>query len=276
MSVVLLTGNHPRHKYLVNLLQNNIGLSGLVIENREMHVPVAPSSLDYDLKKIFDDHFRKRDIAENLIFKCNESDIFNKILIEKENLNSETVLNYLNKISPSLIITTGIGVLNKKTISSINCPIWNIHGGISPEFKGAITHFWPSYLLKPQFTGCTIHYVEEKIDAGEIIHQTPAVIEKGDNLHTLSCKSLKLAYDSIVPLIIFFLAGNKINSSKQKGSGKLWLNKDWQPHHLNLIYKVFNDSVVDHYLNGSFGNELPKLYINDIFKNDSFYKKYFN
>mgnify|MGYP001330587242 CR=1 FL=1 len=69
--------------------------------------------------------------------------------------------------------------------------MWNLHGGLSPDFKGAITHFWPTYLLKPQFTGCTIHLLRPKIDAGEIIHQTGAVMHKGDNLHELSCNTLK-------------------------------------------------------------------------------------
>ena len=43
--------------------------------------------------------------------------------------------------------------------------------------------------------------VENKIDAGEIIHQTPAVLERGDGLHMLASKSLKKGYDSIITLI---------------------------------------------------------------------------
>jgi hypothetical protein len=34
-----------------------------------------------------------------------------------------------------------------------NLARWNIHGGLSPWYRGAITHFWPSYMLEPQLTG---------------------------------------------------------------------------------------------------------------------------
>ena len=52
----------------------------------------------------------------------------------------------------------------------------------------------------------------------------------------------------------------KIIKKSHKTSGKLWIGKDWRPEHLELIYKFYNDQIVDHYLNGDFLREEPNLH----------------
>ena len=46
-----------------------------------------------------------------------------------------------------------------------------MHGGLSPWYKGGATHFWPTYLMEPEFTGITVHETTKDLDAGAIIHQ---------------------------------------------------------------------------------------------------------
>ena len=46
-----------------------------------------------------------------------------------------------------------------------------MHGGLSPWYKGGATHFWPTYLIEPEFTGITVHETTKDLDAGAIIHQ---------------------------------------------------------------------------------------------------------
>jgi hypothetical protein len=50
-----------------------------------------------------------------------------------------------------------------------------------------------------------------------------------------------------------------ISLQKQKNSGKNYLIKDFEPHHLNVIYTLFNDNIVDEYIKGNLGNKKPKL-----------------
>ena len=57
---------------------------------------------------------------------------------------------------------------------------------------------WPFLLLQPNNACCTFHLIDKLVDTGEIIHQTPAVLERGDGLHMLASKSLKKGYDSII------------------------------------------------------------------------------
>jgi hypothetical protein len=45
----------------------------------------------------------------------------------------------------------------------------------------------------------------------------------------------------------------------QKSTGRLFLTKDFKPIHLRVIYDLFNDKIVDAYLNGKLGQKKPKL-----------------
>ena len=261
MKVLLATGNHPRHKYLIRLLKDTGFLNALVIEKRENFIPSIPETLDDLTKAYFTTHFEKRNQAEDEVFHFQdiEDKFENRLEILPGEINNQNTIDFIVKNQPDILITFGIGILHQNFLSVAPREIWNIHGGLSPWYKGAITHFWPSYHLQPQYTGCTIHYINSKIDAGAIIHQTPAVLEYDDGLHQLSCKSLQIALKVVVPLLSSIKKSNNIKAVNQKTTGKLWLKKDWDPQHLRLIYGLYDDKIVNAYLDGELVQNKPKL-----------------
>ena len=264
MKILLATGDHPRHQHLKNLLWEQDLLDAVIIEKREKFIPKPEKELSSELKDLFRQHFEKREKAENEIFSENTfSEKFTGrpelLQIQPGEMNSPKAIEFIKSNRPDVVITAGVGILSKEFLKAAPVEIWNIHGGLSPWYKGAITHFWPSYHLQPQFTGCTIHYINHKIDAGNIIHQTPAVLKNGDGLHQLSCRSLLLAFNELIHVLKIFKEKGRLTSSPQRSTGKLWLKNDWQPHHLKLIYDVYDDKIVDLYLNKYLPQTLPTL-----------------
>ncbi len=262
MRVLLICGDHPRHRFIANLLIENNLLTSLIIEERESFIPTISPDYSKKIADLHDLHFKKREEAEIEIFGNIMFEFKNILKIKSNEINSSVCHDFVNQQKPDVVITCGCGILTSQTLNIFPKETWNIHGGLSPWFKGAITHFWPSYFLKPQFTGVTIHYITTKIDAGNIIHQTPAVLIKDDGLHKLSSRSLKLGFLSIVDLLKKYKVNGTINSVEQKGTGKLWLKKDWKPEHLILIYEKFNDRIVNMYLSKTISQEKPKIYNN--------------
>ena len=51
-------------------------------------------------------------------------------------------------------------------------------------------------------TGCSVHFVNEKLDAGKIIIQKKFYIKKGDNKNTLKKKTQTLEYRAFPEAII--------------------------------------------------------------------------
>ena len=81
-------------------------------------------------------------------------------------------------------------ILSGSFIDRFNGKILNIHPSLLPEYKGLNTHE-RVILNKEKYSGCTVHIVNSKLDAGKIIMQKKVKITKKDNVKSLSKKILK-------------------------------------------------------------------------------------
>jgi len=81
-----------------------------------------------------------------------------------------------NKIE--LICLAGfMKVLSKGFIKRFNGKIINIHPSLLPKYKGLNTHN-RAIQNRDKFSGCTVHYVTEKLDSGKIIMQRKLKLQK--------------------------------------------------------------------------------------------------
>ena len=244
----LITGDHPRHKYLANKLINEGIVQYWVIETRESFIPDSSGINNAEIKKLFDLHFHKRDEAEDYWFKNkpnSESDVL-KLIVGENEQNSKEVKDFIYKNKCHTILSYGCHLLDEEVIAASTFNSINIHGGISPWYRGIITHFWPSYNLEPDLTGMTLHNLTKKIDGGGIIHQTKADLVKGDGLHMLAGRVVtKFTEELLLIAKKIIEIEEPIIGVTQKSSGRLWTGKMWRPEHLLFIYKYFEDNVVD-------------------------------
>ena len=201
MSIVLITGDHPRHTYLVQRLAATGLVAGWVREVREAFVPEPPAGLSASLRDLFVKHFDLRDETENGVFGTAERPDIETLEITMETLNGAETLAFLKRLRPRLVISYGCHILKNDLMSAVDTRFWNSHGGLSPDFRGVITHFWPSYFLEPQMTGMTLHETTPKVDAGGIIHQTGVPMVAGDSLHRLAARAVADYAESLAALL---------------------------------------------------------------------------
>ena len=118
-----------------------------------------------------------------------------KIINSKKMINFESkTLIILKKNNIKLICLAGfMKVLSDKFIKDFKYKILNIHPSLLPKYKGLNTH---KRVLKnkEKFSGCTVHYVTNKLDSGKIILQKKVKIIKADNEKTLRKKILKIEH----------------------------------------------------------------------------------
>ena len=129
-----------------------------------------------------------------------------KIINYKNLINSEIrILNDLNKESINIICLAGfMRILTANFIRKFKGKIINIHPSLLPKYKGLNTH---QRVLdnKDKYSGCTVHYVNSKLDAGKIILQKKVKIFKNDTSEKLSERILKqehLLYPKALETII--------------------------------------------------------------------------
>ena len=78
-------------------------------------------------------------------------------------------------------------------LGHFNEKIINIHPSLLPKFKGLDT-FSRILKKKERKTGCTVHYVNEKLDSGRIILQKGFFISSTDTESSIKKKTQKLEH----------------------------------------------------------------------------------
>ena len=119
-------------------------------------------------------------------------DIKKKVVNYSNPKNAEKKIIYtLNKSKINLICLAGfMKKLSGNFIKSFNGTIINIHPSLLPKYKGLNTHK-RAIKNKDKYSGCTVHYVNSKIDDGKIIIQKKVRIKKDDTEYSLSKRILK-------------------------------------------------------------------------------------
>ena len=122
----------------------------------------------------------------------NQYKIKKKILNFKNNKIAEKrLLNLFKQNKIKFICLAGfMKILSSKFIKQFNGKIINIHPSLLPRYKGLNTHS-RAIQNKDKFTGCSVHYVTEKLDSGKIIMQKKIKILKKDTPRSLTKKVLK-------------------------------------------------------------------------------------
>ena len=110
---------------------------------------------------------------------------FNKEKAEKD------ILHELKKNKIDLVCLAGfMKILSSNFIKKFKGKIINIHPSLLPKYKGLNTH-QRAINNKEKYAGCTVHYVNSRLDSGKIILQKKVRILKNDSIVTLKKRVLK-------------------------------------------------------------------------------------
>ena len=131
------------------------------------------------------------------------------ILDARKNVFEKKVLKELSDRKIKLICLAGfMKILSVSFIRNFRGKIINIHPSLLPKFKGLNT-FVRAIKAKEHVTGCTVHFVDEKLDNGKIIVKKRVSINRSDSAIELKKKvQLKeyMAYSEAIRKLY-----NKIN-----------------------------------------------------------------
>tara|TARA_B110000259_G_scaffold184804_1_gene232593 strand:- start:8 stop:586 length:579 start_codon:yes stop_codon:yes gene_type:complete len=166
-TVVFISGTGSNLKNLIKFskIKNTPISINLVISNTNKAKGLKYADQFNIKKKIF--NFQNTKNAEKKIL----------LLIQKEKIDFICLAGFMK-------------ILSKDFIKKFHGKIINIHPSLLPKYKGLNTH-QRAITNKDKFTGCTVHYVSEKIDSGKIIIQKKIKITAKDNSISLTKKILK-------------------------------------------------------------------------------------
>ena len=165
-------------------------LKNLILRSRDNSFPI-------DIKLIITNNKN----ANGIIYAKKNSIPYFVINTKLKNYENE-LLHILKKNKISFICLAGyMKIISKNFIKKFGKKIINIHPSLLPKFKGLNT-FSRILKKKEKKTGCTVHYVNEQLDGGNIIAQKSFFINSNDNEKTLKQKTQRLEYKVLPEAII--------------------------------------------------------------------------
>lgn len=131
------------------------------------------------------------------------------LIINTKKRNYENlILKQIKKHKISIICLAGyMKIISKKFINEFDKTIINIHPSLLPKFKGLNT-FKRVLKNKEKKSGCTVHYVNEKLDNGRVIVQKSFFIKNDDEIKSIKQKTQKLEQVAYAAAIIKMYRNN--------------------------------------------------------------------
>ena len=165
-----------KKKACVFISGSGTNLEALIKNSREYNFPI-------NIKYIVSNTKKAKGIKFAKLYK-----IPYQILNLNKMINLEFFLKELQKQNIAIICLAGyMKILDKRIINRFKKKIINIHPSLLPKYKGLNT-FQRALKNNDKLIGCTVHYVNNKLDSGKIILKKKIVIEQHDNEKTLKAK----------------------------------------------------------------------------------------
>jgi methionyl-tRNA formyltransferase len=118
--------------------------------------------------------------------------------------NEPTFVELLRRLAPDFLFSCYYRLMLKQPILDLPAMgAFNLHGSLLPRYRGRCPLNWVLVHGEP-LTGVTLHYMEAKPDAGDIVAQAQVPIAPEDTALTLSHKMTRAAGDlmrRIYPLL---------------------------------------------------------------------------
>ncbi len=124
----------------------------------------------------------------------------------------------IEPLNPDLIVLAGfLRILSPWFVNKYRNKIINIHPALLPSFAGLYGEHVHKAVLEYgcKVSGCTVHFVDDKVDHGPIIIQKCVEVKDNDTVESLAARILEKEHESLVEAIQLLSQGKiKIEGRK--------------------------------------------------------------
>lgn len=178
MTITLFTSNQPRH---VSLIERLAALAERVYVVQECNTVFPGDVADFFRKsEVMQRYFARVIAAERATFggprfPAARSNV-ESLPIKMGDLSRLPLELLDDALRADLFVVFGASYIRGPLCDAlVERVAVNIHMGVSPQYRGSSTNFWPLYDRRPEFVGATIHRLTSGLDSGPILfHALPA------------------------------------------------------------------------------------------------------
>lgn len=140
-------------------------------------------------------------------------------------INDADVADLVRALKPDYIAVFGTSLIRSPLLGLAGRGMLNLHGGLSPDYRGADCTFWSLFNGEPERVGCTLHFINEGIDTGALVAHVCPEVRDGDDELTLFWRAVRSAAEVYVEAIERLQRGEPLGQA-QTARGRLYQVKD--------------------------------------------------
>lgn len=251
LRVLLLCGRSPRHLYVANALCGAADVAAVVHETgsewnaSKLSRLLRPDTLYRKTWRWLRDRRRYGGGGEGRFFFGEGPPrlVPAARVVEVPHINHADVVALADELQPDLIAVFGTSLIRGELLGKGRLGIVNLHGGLSPDYRGADCTFWALYNREPHKVGCTLHWIDAGIDSGRLIaHICPEVRPADDEL-TLFWRGVKASAAAYAELMHRLAAGERFGQP-QPGAGRLYQVRQRGLGHERQLARALQDGLL--------------------------------
>lgn len=253
LRIMILCGRSPRHLYVANAL----------CEAADVLAIVQESGSEWGVRKVLrllrpDNFFRKswRWLRDRRRYYGNpEAGFFfgadppqlqqPELVTEVPHINHPDVVRLADELKPDLLAVFGTSLIRGELLHKGRLGIVNLHGGLSPEYRGADCTFWALYNGEPEKVGCTLHYIDSGIDTGRLISHVSPEIRPDDDELVLFWRSVRESARVYAEFMQRLAQGESLGVAQQ-GKGRLYQVKQRGLRHELRLARMLQNGLLSH------------------------------
>ena len=210
MNILVLSTISPHHTYFINKIDKVFKISQVIYETRSVEK-------EFETKSSFED--KEIEYEKKYFFNQTQDKIRDSIKVSIiDNVNNIKSIDIIKK-EFDVVIVFGCGIISPQIISMFNSKLINIHRGIARKYRGLDSDLWAIYNDDYFNIGTTIHFIDERLDTGDIIFEKSISFESSDMIYHLRSKTTDLAVEGVLQYLENMDLGNS-NKRKQIEIGK--------------------------------------------------------
>lgn len=234
LSLLILCGGSPRHFHVANRLCR-AGRPLAIVQETGGEAPFAkllklaarPQRLWNKVWRWLRDRRRYVGNGEARFFFGDQPPTLDRpeLVVNVPHINHPDVVALADRHQPDVIAVFGTSLIKSELLNRGRLGILNLHGGLSPWYRGADCTFWALYNGEPEQVGCTLHFINAGIDTGHLIAHVCPEVREGDDELTLFWRAVRDSAEIYAEALERLERGEKLGQP-QTEKGRLYQVKD--------------------------------------------------
>ena len=229
LSVMILCGSSPRHLYVANRLCESARALAIVQETgsqwtaKKVARLLKPANLWRKGWRWLRDRRRYAGGREaRFFFGAGAPRLARpELAVKVPHINHPDVVVLAERLKPDVIAVFGTSLIRGPLLAKGRLGIFNLHGGLSPRYRGADCTFWALYNGELDQVGCTLHRVDEGIDTGTLIAHICPAVKAGDDELELFWRAVRDGAEVYAELMERLARGERLGC-RQEEKGRLY------------------------------------------------------